>query len=327
MRRESVLPIQFQSLTGKVRFVVQRGKNEWSSTCPECGGDIHPDGKTWPDRFRMWPVSSHGLALGWCRSCSYVWTEKHERQPSKEDIERWRKEQIRVETERKQAAERALELLNSEHIWERFAQASTQQSRQLLRSWGITDQWQDYLKLGLIPDYRIYKGDHSYNSPGITFPVWWAGNKVQNIKIRVIEPQDENDRYRNWYKTGEHYFFMPLHDIEFDGGGVILVEGEKKAIVTEAYNPTGYRVIGMQSIKPDPELFDLIANCEPIITIPDPDAFVEKKPGQESGIDYLVRNIGRDRMRIVKLPVKVDDGIIQHDLNLSKYIKMAVKPR
>jgi hypothetical protein len=328
MRRESPLPIQFQSLTGKVRFVIQRGKNEWSSSCPSCGGDIHPDGKTWPDRFRLWPVSSHGLALGWCRHCSYVWTEKNERQPSREDIERWRLEQIRIETERKQAAERALELLNSEHLWERFNAAATQYSRQVGRSWGLSDDWQEYLKFGFIPDYSVYKGKdiQPYHSPTITMPVWWAKSKVQNIKLRVLDPKDDNDRYRNWYKTGEHYLYMPLHDVEFDGGGVILVEGEKKAAVAEAYNPTSHRVIGMQSIKPDPDLFSLIADCEPIIIIPDPDAFI-CKPNAESGVDYLVRNIGRERVRIVRLPVKLDDGIVKHDLNFANYIKMAVRPR
>src|SRR5512145_1500211 len=136
MRYETVLPVEFAALTGKVQYITRRGKNEYSSSCPECGGSMHPDGKTPPDRFRMWSVSKYGKPLGWCRHCGYVWTPTNERKPTQDEIEQWRQEQIRIETERKQAAERALELLNSEHLWDRFNAAATQYSRQMGRSWG-----------------------------------------------------------------------------------------------------------------------------------------------------------------------------------------------
>jgi hypothetical protein len=118
---------------------------------------------------------------------------------------------------------------------------------------------------------------------------------------------------------------MPLHDVEFDHEGVILVEGEKKAIVAEQNNPTSYRVIGMQSVKPDPELFNLIADCEPVYIVPDPDAFLPSKVGAERGIDYLLRNVGKERARVVRMPIKLDDGIVQHNLDFGKYLKMATK--
>jgi hypothetical protein len=326
MRRESPIPPEFLSLVGKIRFIVQRSKTEWSSSCPECGGEIHQKGGEFPDRFRMWPVSKYGKPLGWCRNCGYVWTPAHEHKPTREEIELWRQEQIRVETERKKAAERALELLNSQHLWERFHTENTPGSRQIMRSWGISESWQDYLKLGYVQDYTVWhkEPEDNYRSAAITMPVWWACSKVQNIKIRVLNPTNENDRYRNWYKTGEHYFYMPLHDIEFSGGGVILVEGEKKAIVAEENNPTTYRVIGMQSKRPDPDLFSLLDDCEPIYVIPDPDAFQRDKNGGR-GVDYLTSQIGKERARIVRLPVKLDDGIVQHNLNLAHYIKNAVK--
>jgi len=325
MKRESPIPAEFLPLVGKVHFVVQRAKGEWSSSCPECGGTTHQDG-TWPDRFRMWPVSKYGSPLGWCRSCGYVWTPRSEHKPTWEEIEQWRQEQIRIETERKQAAERALELLNSQHLWERFAEANTQFSRDTMKSWGITQEWQDYLKLGFVADYTVYNHDEPYHSPAITMPDWWAGSKVQNIKLRTLNPKDSNDRYRNWYKTGEHYFFMPMHAVEWDGtGGAILVEGEKKAIIAEEYNPTHHRVIGMQSKRPDPDLFDLLKDCDPVYIVPDPDAFQRDKNGGR-GVDYLVRQVGPERARIVKMPVKLDDGIIQHNLDFKSYLRNATKP-
>lgn len=50
--REAALPPQWACLTGKVLFVQQHSPTEWSSTCPECGGDVHPSGE-WPDRCRL----------------------------------------------------------------------------------------------------------------------------------------------------------------------------------------------------------------------------------------------------------------------------------
>jgi hypothetical protein len=327
MRHDAPIPVEFATLASKIHFVRQVGKNEYSSSCPECGGGMHPDGRTYPDRFRMWPVSKYGKPLGWCRSCGYTWTPDKERKPTIEEIEAWRLERIRDETERKLAAEHALKLLNDEHLWERFYRAQTDQSREICREWGIPDTWQDYLKIGYVPEYKVYNLSEglSYKSPAITMPVWWAGNVVHNIKVRVLQPQHNNDRYRNIYKTGEQYLYMPLHDVEFDGGGIILVEGEKKAIVTEVFNPTSYRVIGMQSKKPAPELFSLIANCEPVYIIPDPDAFISDSKDTESGVNYLLRNIGSERVRVVRLPVKVDDGLVKHHINLSQYIQNATK--
>jgi len=325
MTREAALPIEFVPLQSRVNFVARRGKSEWSSSCPECGGDMHADGKTFPDRFRMWPVSKGGFPLGWCRNCGYIWTPKEERKPTREEIETWRKAQIEAEEQRKREAERAIELLQSENLWTRFAQNMDEQTREIVKGWGIPESWQDYLKIGYVPNYRVYKGDeHTYQSPAVTMPVWWAQDKIQNIKIRVLKPQDDCDRYRNWYRTGEQYLYMPLHDAVFDGGGVILVEGEKKAAVTEIYNPTDYRVIGYQSKRPDPDLFSLLENCEPIYIMPDPDAFIPEKNGR--AVDYLVQNIGRERSRVVRLPVKVDDGIVKYNLNLSQYIKGAIRP-
>jgi len=325
MRRESQLPIEFASLTTKVHFVVQRGKNEWSSSCPECGGDAHQDG-SWPDRFRLWPVSKGGFPLGWCRTCGYTWTLHHERKPSHEEIEAWRQAQIEIEERRKHEAEKALELLRSQKLWERFAAMQTDESRAICESWGINQGWQEYLQIGYLPEYKVYAGETSYISPAITMPTWWAGDVVQNIKIRVLNPLDDADRYRNWYKTGEQNLYMPLHDAEFGGGGVVLVEGEKKAIVTEMHNPTDYRVIGYQSKRPDPDLFDKIQNCEPIYIVPDPDAFVPDKTGGR-GVDYLTGLIGKDRTRIVQLPVKIDDGIIKHNLDIASYFRLARKPK
>ena len=321
--REDTLPIEFAELTSRVHYVRQRTKTEWSSSCPECGGEPHQHGD-FPDRFRMWPVSKHGAPLGWCRHCGYAWTPAKERKPTREEIEAWRLEQIRIETERKKAAERALELLHSQKLWERFYNQHTDGSRAVVRSWGLSDSWQEYLQIGYNPNYQVWRGKEvQYSSPAITIPVWSAEDNVQNIKIRVLNPADDADRYRNQYSTGEHYLYVPLHESPLCGKG-ILFEGEKKAAVAEANIRSFHRCMGVQSKRPDPEIFRLMDNMELIYIWPDPDAFVPDKNGGRA-VDYWIKQLGRERVRVVQCPVKVDDGIVKYGLDIEKYLRMAVK--
>lgn len=326
--REDSLPAEFVSLSGRVHYVRQRGRNEWSSSCPECGGEPHKGGE-FPDRFRMWPVSKHGAPMGWCRHCNYIWTPKNERRPTREELEAWRLEQIRIETERKKAAERALELLQNQKLWERYYQQSTVQSRNIAREWGITQDWQDYLRIGFDPSFEVWRnGAVEYISPAMSIPVWSHDNRVQNIKMRVLNPKNDGDRYRNRYSTHESYLFAPLHELPLEGVG-ILFEGEKKAIVAEIMNPTSYRCIAVQSKRPDPAIFEQLAGLELVYLWPDPDAFkveTDRAGRKFRAVDYWINHIGPERVRVVQCPVKVDDGIVKYGLEMDRYIKMAVKP-
>lgn len=320
--RQDTLPVQFAELTNRVHYVVKRTQNEYSASCPECGGTQHQDGSA-PDRFRMWVVSKHGMPLGWCRHCGYTWTPAKERKPTREEIEEWRQEQIRIETARKEAAERALELLQNERLWEQFYANNCQLSDQVFRSWGISERWVEYLQLGFNPEYRVKSETGEYYSPAVTIPTWFVGGVVQNIKLRVLNPRNDNDRYRNYYSTKMQNLFVPLYDVPLTGAGVI-VEGEKKAIVLEQeLDDINTRVVGIQSKKPDVSLFANLTNLDPIYVWLDPDAFLITDKSKESAVDYVTRNLGKERVRIVRSPVKVDDGINFYDLDPRKYLKMA----
>lgn len=322
--REDILPIQFVELTTRIHYVKRRTANEFSSSCPECGGQPHQDGSM-PDRFRMWVVSKHGIPLGWCRHCNYVWTPARERKPSNEEIEQWRQEQIRIETAKKEAAERALEMLQNERLWEKFYDQNGQMSLQAFRNWGISESWIDYLRLGFKPDYYVNSETGGYYSPAASIPVWFVGGIIQNIKMRVLQPHNDNDRYRNIYKTGEQYLFVPMYDIPLQGAGVI-VEGEKKAIVLEQnLDDMNTRVVGLQSKKPDPRLFEHMKDLDPVYIWLDPDAFYEDDKSGETAVQYVTRLVGKERARIVQSPVKVDDGINMYDMDPRKYLKIARK--
>lgn len=326
--RYDFLPPEFQSISNVVNYIVKRTQNEWSGSCPKCGGEIHQNGEP-PDRFRMWLKSNYGMPLGWCRSCGYIWTPSSDRKPTKEEIDFWQKEQIKIEQERKEASERALELLQNEKMWEKFFVQNNQYSKQIFSERGISESWVDYLKLGLIPDYTVRSRNSGeweyYHSPAVSIPIWGVGGVVQNIKLRVTNPRRSSDRYRNWYEAGQSYLFVPLYDLPLQGAGMI-VEGEFKAIVMEqTLDDPKIRVVGLQSKTPSPEIFDQMKSLDPIYVWLDPDASQKENKSKESALEYVTRLVGKERARIIDCPVKCDDGIVKYGLEPKKYLIMAKK--
>lgn len=321
--QQDFLPAEFQPIAHLVHDVRRKSHNEYSSSCPACGDAGHKSGSL-VDRFVMFPISKYGFPLGFCRRCGYRWTAKG-KEPSKEQLEEWRKNQIEVEKARLEAAQRALELLQNDKMWELFYSQNNEWSKQVFREWGIADSWIEYLRLGLMPDYIVKHGDEQYHSPAATIPVWNVGGIVQNIKLRVLNPKDGADRYRNFYAMGSSFLFVPLYDLPLRGAGMI-VEGEKKAIVMEqTLNDPSLRVVGLQSKTPSPEIFDQMKDLDPIYIWLDPDAKIKENKSKESAVEYVSRLVGKERARIVDCPIKSDDGIVQWGLEPKKYLLTAKK--
>ncbi len=321
--RQNTIPAEFSSIAHLVSYVVKRTPNEWSSSCPKCGGTVHKNGEE-PDRFRMF-LNAHGMnkVFGWCRACNYVWFPGEK--PSKEQVETWKAQQKEVEEARRVSAERALAHLNNDKEWERFYDNNNEWSRQMYRDRGISDSWIDYLKLGLMPDYTVKCGDGAYHSPAHTIPLWNVGGVVQNIKLRVLNPKTGADRYRNFYSMGQSFPFIPLYDLPLTGAGVI-VEGEFKAIVMEQkLNNPSFRVVGVGSKTPGSAIFAQMKDLDPVYVFLDPDAKEKEKESSESAVEYVARLVGKERARIVDCPVKCDDGIVKYGLEPMSYIRMAKK--
>jgi len=277
----------------------------------------------------MFVVGRYGFPLGFCRKCGYRWTPAKGRNPTKEEIEEWRNRQIEVETARIEAAKRTIELLQNDRVWEVFFQKNNDWSREIFRGWGISDTWQDYLKLGLVEDYVVRSGDESYHRPAFSIPVWFTGGIVQNIQLRVFEPKSDRDRYRNFYSMGNSFLFVPLYDMPLQGT-CVLVEGYKKAIVMEqTLDDIGLRVVGISGMTPDSELFKHLKEFERVFVWLDPDAknpvFGKDGKPRETPLEYVVRMVGKERVSIVDCPVKSDDGIVQNGIDPRKYLNLAVK--
>lgn len=322
--RQDNLPAEFLDIANKVFYVHQKSSNEFSGSCPECGGTVHQNGD-FPDRFVMFRVGRYGFPLGFCRKCGYRWTPKNEHKPTNEEIEEFRKQQIEVENARIEAAKRTIELLQNDKLWELFYENNNGLSREEFRKRGISDTWVDYCQLGIINDYLVKNGEDRYHSPAFTIPVWGIGGGVNNIKLRIANPRNSGDRYRNYYPTGQSSLFIPMHDIQLDSGSGLIIEGEYKSIVVaQELDSVDMHIVGVQTKTPAPELFEQLANLEPIYIGLDPDAFVKEKKAKETPVQRLTNIIGKERTRIIEWPCKPDDGILQ-GMRPEPYIRMAKK--
>lgn len=253
-----------------------------------------------------------------CRHCGYAWFPDSDRQPSQDDVEKWRKEQLEREYQRKAEAERAIELLKSQKIWEqyhanleRYALAS-----QTIEEWGIPKEFANAWQLGFIPDYTVYsKQNGEYHSPAITIPVWQPKWEITNVKVRVLNPKSPHDRYRKIYKTGQDAAFWTYPDLESDT--CLVVEGEKKAMVCSAHRPTTMQVVGVPTKTPSPELLAKFAKFKNVIVCLDPDA------SNDGSLGRMVKTLGKFRTKVLELPDKVDDMIVHHSLDLMDALRYA----
>lgn len=306
MLRHYDLPSEFNGL--KVDYVQRVSSDEYSSSCPQCGGVPHKGGEL-PDRFRLFlNASGKNKVMGWCRRCSYVWFPDTVRPIAPEEMERWRKEQLEREEARKRSAEKAISALQSEKIWLKFHEALNAYSLEVLRSWGIHEDWARYWRLGLLPDYIVKTKDEEYHSPAISIPLWQYGSSAPgNVKLRILNPKNSGDRYRSFYKTGKTFDFTAFNQLKSDT--VVIVEGEKKAMVVAQWSEQKYQVVGLPSVTPNNDLLAKYDRYGKVIVCLDPDAKVEDGNGH-SPLKRLVKALGRE-VAWVDLPDKVDDMILR----------------
>lgn len=319
--RQVTLPVEFQGLQGKVNYVQQVSRIEFSSSCPQCGGVPHKNGE-FPDRFRMWTnANGKNKVLGWCRHCSYVWFPDSDKPISKEDIEKWRGEQIRREEERKREAEQALKSLRSERIWERYHMAMTEWSWAVVKEWGVHEDYAKYWQLGFIPDYTVYrKNQEPYHSPGVSIPVWQSDGSVANVKVRVLNPKETTDRYRSLYKTGTGMPFIAFPELKSDTA--LVVEGEKKAMVCGQWSEQKYQTVGVPTKTPSTQSLSVLDSFGKVIICLDPDARIKPENGT-SALRRMIEMVGKERVLVLNLPDKVDDMIVKYGLNINDAMRYA----
>lgn len=308
--RENSLPNEFAKLIGKVSYIQKVTATEYSSSCPQCGGSPHKNGIL-PDRFRMWTnANGKNKIFGWCRKCGYMFFPENTKPVDRAEFERWRNEQIAIEKQRKADAERAIALLQSQKPWLAYHERLNQWALEILAKRGLTKEYADYWQLGLNPDYLV---NGIYHSPALTIPLWQYDSQVANIKLRILNPKEDKDRYRQLYKTGTAYPFVAWRDKESDM--CLIVEGEFKAMACAAFSDKSYQVVGLPTKIPSQEVVNTLAKFDMVIVCLDPDA------SQDESLKRLVGMLPNKRVSVAELPGKIDDMLVWNGLQIADVIK------
>jgi hypothetical protein len=301
--KAAILPPVFSRYSAQVSYVAQRGANEFSSTCPTCGGTSHAD-NAWPDRCRWF---TDGKARGWCRQCgSIFWPDEAASQRvSTAEQETWRREREQTEQRRKAEAEKALENLRQEKSWLQYVEMMDASARAWWEKQGIPGEWQDHLQLGYTPR-RAYWGPNEElrYSPAYTVPYFHTDFQFMTLQYRLSDATDPSQRYRFEHGLGTSYYQAePGAPI---GERVIICEGAKKAMVLHIRGgQDDLTVLAIPSKGGFAGVVEAVADRDRVYILLDPDAGAQARK--------LAGAIG-PAARVVDLPVKIDDGIMQYGL-------------
>lgn len=307
MPRRAELPPPFSDLNLKLQFIQQVSPTEYSAECLECGGTIHQDGE-WPDRLRIF-VGEHGRV--WCRRCNlFKWADQVNgaEPPTRQDLEKWRQEQIRREEERKRSAELALANLRKGEVWKRYCNQLAGAGEEYWRGRGIPQAWQGFWGLGWEPHSQ-------WSCPTATIPIFDPNYQVLNIKHRLIGTDASGQKYRYqlhglpaplWLADPE----APLVD------HIVAIEGEIKAMVVKLTLDDNSTVVGLPGATPSTATVDQLRKADRVTLVLD--------PGAEEQAKKLSDALGGKRVKVLIPHGKVDDMIIANQMN-SYDVKVLLK--
>ena len=300
--KPSPLPPQWACLESKVHYVQRVSAKEFCCTCPKCGGSVHESGEL-PDRCRLF-CDDHPTLF--CRRCGLVgypdqfgddrWTP-----PTPAELETFRQKREESESARLRSAERALAHLRDTKLWEQYAEMSGEQGRAWWEGRGIPYPFQAIWNLGW--DYDLSR----WGCASATIPLFNHEGECLNIKHRLTD--DSKGRYRYNLTGQDAPMFLCDPDLSLENH-VIAVEGEVKAAVAYVTldNPAAC-IVGLPGLNPPQNITDTLGQADRVTLVLDPGSD-ERVNGGWSAAGKLVRDIGRDKCRVLVTPVKVDDALI-----------------
>ena len=295
MSRESTLPPVFAQYQNHVQYIQKVGHRKWTSSCPACQGSVHPDGEL-PNRC-VW--FHDDKPLGYCFRCGKTfWPDKAPdwTPPTAEELAGWKQAREQEQESRLHSAQLALENLRSQELWIQFNSMMAEQERQWWRRRGIPDSFQNIWGLGWC---------HDRNAASI--PLFGRDYELKNIKYRLTDTTKGKYRYHLPGLSAPMFLCDPDLSLE---NHVIAVEGEVKAAVAYVTldNPAAC-IVGLPGLNPPQNITDTLAQADRVTLVLDPGSD-ERVNGGWSAAGKLVRDIGRDKCRVLVTPVKVDDALI-----------------
>jgi len=312
----SDLSPEAQRKWGNLPHLTKRTSSEWSAACPSCGEGSHM-GNDKPDRFRIKAPVKHGEQWrGFCRRCGFFeFVDQGERQKPLTVVEivQARQERARLQKAEQERLRAKIESLQTEAYWRGWHDAMTTVHRQLWHQQGIPDYFIDYYSLGYCADHPYNWDGQTHHSPSLTIPHWDFDKRIVNIQHRLLNPAKGAGKYRQTAGLPAAMFITDL-DADKLENRVLVVEGAKKAIVTYMHlgsqlDGKDFSVVGVPSKTPGKALLSKLSECELIYLALDPDAYFGPNPAAMS----VAQELGRERVRLVRLPVKPDDFFTEYD--------------
>lgn len=330
-----VKSVDLLSIVGNDTTLKETSRNFYSGPCPFCGGE---------DRFVLKRDPRTSYYLWFCRGCSdgkyqdaidYIVRRDGVRFAEAirilggKDIasidpavyaERERIAAQERETRISELAEHLSKFTESE-IWEAFNRRMGPENRAWWRAAGIPDDWQNFWKLGFVPEKRFEYEKTIHTSPAYTIPKFGFDWHPANIDYRLVNPPNPNNKYRPAPGLPPAPF-ITRPDLSGPTDESYILEGSKKSAVFAIASgiPVETTCFGVPSKNSWAGIVDLVKDCGRVWIILDPDAF--------EWAAKLAKEIG-DRARVIRLPFKADDGILQYGMTPERWEsakKWAVKP-
>ena len=303
-----------------------RGNGEWSSACPVCGGAGHRSDRS--DRFRLFAADVKGNARTWCRQCGHFeWADANENtrpDPVKiQQAQSIREALLKAENDRLRGR---LQELQEQAYWRGYHDGMKEGHRALWRMAGIPDEFQDFWELGFVENKHIKFEGKDYYSPAMSIPYFELGKVPINVQYRLTNPPERGDKYRFSYGLKPGAWLTEPY--EKPNGAALLMEGMKKAAVTfintVASGNGRFSVVAVPSKTPGVDMLDILKDCDPVYICLDPDAYkpTKTKDGKllKPAVNRVVKIVGKERVRIVKLPTKADDFFTMYGGDASAFM-------
>ena len=299
----SVCPIHGGNNPNGFSVYKKDGKELWNCFTGSSGGG---DAITFVQVWRGWDFKKACEFLGGDVQSDPVEMKRLADERAERAAKELAEKQARMDAALKelQAAER--------HLY--YHEHAGQWARDMWAERGIPEDYQRYWYLGGCDDFVINDG---YHTPTLTIPIFDESGEVLNIKHRLVNPPKPTDKYRP-ERSGLGPFppMLACPQMGYDGGSVIVVEGEIKAMVTWAYaGQSDWQVIGVPGRTQFKSLTEKLQGKN-VIVIPD--------PGAEKDAYDFAKSVGG---KFLRLPDKVDDYILAMGLGKNEIYRLVKQAR
>lgn len=258
--------------------------DEYAGPCPFCrAGD---------DRFHVWQERGNY----WCRVCGKKGFVDEGEALTPEEL-RLRRIEIEQARQRREVEDLQRRLSALERMEKEWPQAEAYHrnldvvpgAREWWQAQGLFPDWQDHFHVGYCG--RCPTDDEGRAS--YTIPVT-DGGKLVNIRHRLVDAPN-GDKYRP-HIAGLGASLFNIDALTTTAGPIMIVEGEKKAMVLQQYDFPAVAIAGCRTWKREwTPRFD---HADPVYIALDPDAMDSARK---------LAGVFNGRARVVALPCKADD--------------------